>query len=169
MFDAFLATSPPRSQADAAAQQREACAPTEAAAPPPIIATAPAPAPRVLVIERRTRNKAWYRDPIAVTSGGATIVLLGSGVALWLAADGAATGAAEATTYDRHLQLRERAESRELAAGLTLGAAAVTTAVTVWRIARDRTEHDVREHERGAELRPVVGAGGVGLALGGRF
>lgn len=171
MYDAFLATHPPRAQADAAVEQREMCEPpppTPETTPPPS-STAPPQSPRILVIEHDTHTKPWYRDPIAVTSGGATLALVGSSAALWLAADRAAKGAADATTYDRHLQLRERAESRQLAATITLGAAAVTTAVTVWRIARDRTERETREHERGAELAPVIGAGGIGVALGGRF
>lgn len=169
MYDAFLATSPPQAQADAAIEQREMCEPPPPEPEPTPAPVAAPPAPRVLVIEHATRTTPWYRDPIAVGSGGVTLALVGTGVGLWLAADRAANDAAAATTYDRHVQLRERAESRQLAAGITFGAAAVTTAVTIWRIARDRTEHETREHERGAALTPVIGAGGIGVALGGRF
>ena len=168
MFDAFLATSPPRRQADAAIQQREACTPAEPAAAPAPAAPA-TPETRILVVEHTTRTRAWYRDPVALASGGATLALTGTGVALWLAADRAAAGAADATTYDRHAQLRARAESRQLQAGLAFGAAAVAAGVTVWRIARDRTERETREHERGAAITPVLGADTVGVSLGGRF
>lgn len=169
MYDAFIATSPPQSQLDAAVEQREACAPPRAAAEPaPAPAAAPLP-PKVLVIEHETRTKPWHRDRIALASGGATIALAGSGIALWLAAERAADGAAGAETYSRHVQLRERAESRQLAAGITFGAAAVTTAITVWRITRDRSERVTRERERGAVLAPVVGTDSVGVTLGGRF
>ncbi|HUQ03234.1 MAG TPA: tetratricopeptide repeat protein [Kofleriaceae bacterium] len=166
MYDAFLATHPTQTQADAAVEQREACEP-----PPPEPEAAPAaPAPpperEVVIIDNTTRTSAWYRDPIAVGSGGATVALLGTGVLLWLSAEKSADGAATADTYARHAQLRERAESRQLQAGLALGAAAVTAGVTVWRIARDRTE---RAPARGATLQPVVGAQGVGVVLGGRF
>ncbi len=169
-FDAFLATSPPKKQVDAAIQQREACTPAEpAAATPAPAAPPPASAPKILVVEHTTRTRAWYRDPIALGAGGATLALTGTGVALLLAADRAAAGAADADTYDRHAQLRERAEARQLQAGLAFGGAAVAAGVTVWRIARDRTERETREHERGATLTPVVGGGQVGLSLGGTF
>lgn len=168
-FDAFLATSPPKKQVDAAIQQREVCTPAEPTAAPTPAAPPPAPAPKILVVEHTTRTRAWYRDPIALGAGGATLALTGAGVALLLAADRAATGAADADTYDRHAQLRARAEARQLQASLAFGAAAVAAGVTVWRIARDRTERETREHERGATLTPVVGGGQVGVSLGGTF
>lgn len=170
MFDAFLATRPKQAQADAALQQRETCEPPASTPEPePAPAAAPAPAPTVLVIERTSRTRAWYRDPVALGAGGATVALVGTSVALFLASERAADSAASADTYDRHASLRARAESRELQASVALGAAALTTAVTVWRIARDRTEHTTRERERSAVLQPVIGAGGIGVALGGRF
>jgi tetratricopeptide (TPR) repeat protein len=167
MYDAFLATHPPEAQADAAIEQREACVP-----PPPEPEAAPAAAPvaaptrEVVIIDNTTRTTAWYRDPVAVGAGGATVVLVGAGAFLWLSADNAADGAATADTYDAHARLRERAEARQLQAGVAFGAAAVTAGVTIWRIARDRTE---RAPARGASLAPAVGADRVGVVLGGRF
>jgi hypothetical protein len=169
MFDAYLATSPTEAQADAAHQQRETCEPAKAVveeAPPP--PPPPPPPPQVLVVTERAHGTPWYRDPIALTSSGATLALVGTGVGLWLAADRAASGAASATTYDRHAQLRERAESRQLQASIAFGGAAVVAGVTVWAIARDRGEHVERTAPRAA-IQPVIGAGGIGLALGGRF
>jgi hypothetical protein len=57
-----------------------------------------------------------------VSTGAGALVLLGSSAALWLSARRAADDAAAAETYDRHRALRERAESRQLWAAVTLGA-----------------------------------------------
>ncbi len=166
MYDAFLATAPATAQADAARQQRELCEPqasiatAAAASPPPrptpgpIGAATPAPATR-----------AWWRDPVAIGAGTSSVALVGTGVALWLAADRAAGDAAATDSYDRHRELRERAASRQLAAGVVFGAAAVAGAVTVWRITRHRDERP----RRSVAWQPVIGAGGVGVSLAGHF
>ncbi len=166
MFDAFLATSPPAAQADAALQQREGCEPQ---APASVAAPAPAPAPALTIVTAapaRSRTPSRWRDPIAVTATGASVLLVGGGVALWLAAERAADGATAADTYDRHRVLRERASSRQVMAGVALGAGAAAGAVALWRLTRDRDERP-----RGVAWQPMLelGAGGVGVVLIGSF
>jgi hypothetical protein len=167
MFDAYLATSPTDAQADAAHQQRESCEPASLAAPVEQ-APAPAPVPKILVVTERAHGTPWYRDRIALASSTATLALVGAGVGLWMASDRAASSAATAETYGRHAQLRERAASRQLQASIAFGGAAVAAGVTVWAITRHRGEHVERTEPRAA-IQPVIGAGGIGLALGGRF
>lgn len=162
LYDAFLATAPPEAQADAARDQRERCeplAPAPAVIVPPPAATptaAGAPAPR---------RRGWWTDPIAVGAGGVGVGALGASVGLWLAAGRAADGATAATTYARHAQLRERADARQLQAGIALGVGVAAGAVTIWRLTRDRTERPRRD----VAALPVLTPQTVGVALEGRF
>ncbi len=161
-FDAFLATSPPAAQADAARDQRERCeppAPATVAEPehepaPPAAAPPPPAAPR---------TPPWWSDRVALGAGGAAVVFLGAGGGLWLSSRSAAGDAAVAGTYDQHRALRERAESRQLAAGIALGVGAAATAVTVWRLTRDRSP------ERTMITPAVIAGGGAAVIVGGRF
>lgn len=164
-FDAFLATSPPAAQADAARDQRERCEPP---APATVAEPAPAPAPPTAAPPppppAAPRPPPWWSDRLAVGAGGAAVVFLGAGAGLWLSSRSAAGDAAVAETYDQHRALRERAESRQLAAGVALGVGVAATAVTVWRLTRDR------RGEHATTIAPTVTAdGGAAVIVGGHF
>lgn len=167
LFDTFLASNPPEAQAAAAREQRERC--EEAAPPPPppppepvAVAAVPAPPP-----PPPPSTRPWYRDRLAVGAGAAGVILLGSSGALWLSAQSAADAAATTDSYDRHQLLRERAESRQLYAGIALGAGVAAAGVTVWRLTRDRTEP--RPPVARTTVAPVLTPDTVGVSLGGSF
>jgi tetratricopeptide (TPR) repeat protein len=135
-YQKFLATSPTEKQADAARQQQRLCSGTlleNATAPPPEPEPEPAPPPAPPP-EPVRRELAWWKDPVAdVAVGGAAVSFL-AGAALLFAADSAASQAASADTYDAHAMLIDRAESRQMLAGVMLGATVVCAAVAGWRI-----------------------------------
>ncbi len=165
LFDAFLATQPAARQAEAAHQQREACEATPPPVPEPAAAPALEPAPPAgPPPPSPPPGRRWSRDPVVLGAGAASVTLLATSTALWLSADQARAAAASAETYDQHRALRDRAASRELSAGVTLGVGVAAGVVLVWRLTRAR-----EVPPRAVAWQPVVGPTGAGVALGGRF
>jgi tetratricopeptide (TPR) repeat protein len=155
LFDSFLATAPNETQAAAAREQRRRCEIIVPAA----VAAAPAPAPGAPV----PRARSPWADPVVVSTGAGALVLLGGSAALWLSARRAADDAAAAEIYDRHRALRERAESRELWAAVTLGAGTAAAAVAVWRLVRVERPAD------GVAWHPMATADQLGMVVRGTF
>jgi tetratricopeptide (TPR) repeat protein len=153
LFDSFLATAPNETQAAAAREQRRRC---EIIVPAPVAAE-PAPAPWTPAPPARSP----WAAPVAVGAGA--LALLGGSAALWLSARRAADDAAAAESYDRHRTLRERAESRELWAAVTLGAGTAAAAVAVWRLVRVERPAD------GVAWHPMATADQLGMVVRGTF
>jgi hypothetical protein len=167
LFDAFLATAPTDAQAIAAREQREKC--EQAPPPPPVAAPAPPPPPPPAAAPPPPpRVRPWYSDRIALTAGAGGVIFLGASGALWLSSENAADAAATADTYDRHRTLRERSESRRLYAGIALGAGLAATGITIWRIARDRSEPEPAP-TAGVAISPAVSRDSIGVTVGGSF